>query len=163
MVYIELMRLEEVENTHLVNLILALLRKLGKIALATALSGIAATILKLGKTFHRQFKAPVPCHADSSSSIKMGTHDSEVIKSAALIMIDEVSVMNCCLLNLLDRFLRILMNNDTFMGGKCVILMGDLWQFPPVVPGGSQPEIVEASVINAEAWCHFTKHQLTKI
>ena len=92
----------------------------------------------------------------------MGSHEAEVITATALIMIDEVSMMNWRLLNLLDRFLRILMNKDTFMGGKCVILMGDLRQCPPVVTGGSGPAIVEASVINAEAWCAFTKHQLTK-
>ena len=118
-------------KTHLANLILASLRKLDKIALATALSGIAATILKLGKTFHRQFKVPVPCHADSSSGIKMGSHEAEVIRAAALIMIDEVSMMNWHLLNFLGRFLRILMNKDTFTGGKCILLMGDLRQCPP--------------------------------
>ena len=39
-------------KTHLANLILALVQKEGQIALATALSGITATILTLGKTFH---------------------------------------------------------------------------------------------------------------
>ena len=51
-------------------------------------------------------------------------------------------MMNWRLLNLLGRFLRILMNKDPYMGGKCVILMGDLRQCPPVVTGGNRPAIV---------------------
>ena len=54
------------------------------------------------------------------------------------------------------------MGNFSFMGDKCVLLMGDLRQCPPVVTGGSRPSIVEASVINADSWHEFTKHQLTK-
>ena len=77
-------------------------------------------------------------------------------------MVDEVSMMHWKLLNMLDRFLRILMNKDTFMGGKCVLLMGDLRQCPPVVTGGNRPAIVSVSVINAEAWSQFTTHKLTK-
>ena len=92
----------------------------------------------------------------------MGSRDAELIKAAALIMIDEVSMMNWRLLNLVDRFLRVLMKKDIFMGGKYVILMGDLRQCPPVVTGGARPAIVEASVINAEAWSQFTRHQLTR-
>ena len=92
----------------------------------------------------------------------MGSNESKLIKAAALIMVDEVSMMNWRLLNLLDRFLRILMNKDNFMGGKIIILMGDLRQCPPVVTGGLWAAIVEASMINAEAWCELTKHQLKK-
>jgi hypothetical protein len=36
------------------------------VALAMALSGIAATLLKLGTTFHRRFGVPFPCLSDSS-------------------------------------------------------------------------------------------------
>ena len=149
-------------KTHLANLILASVRKNGGIALATALSGIAATILTLGKTFHRQFGVPVPCNADSSSSIKLDSQEADIIREAARIMVDEVSMMNWRLLNLLDRFLKQLMGNSSFMGDKCILLMGDLRQCPPVVTGGSRPAIVEASVINTDAWHEFTKHQLTR-
>ena len=45
--------------------------------------------LNLGKTFHRQFGIPIPCHSDSSSSIKLGSRDAQLIIEAALIMVDE--------------------------------------------------------------------------
>ena len=42
------------------------------------------------------------------------------------------------------------MRNNKDMGGKVVILMGDLRQCPPVVSGGNIPAIVSASVVNAD-------------
>ena len=46
-------------KTFLLNLILAKLRSENKIALATALSGIAATLLVGGRTLHSTFKIPL--------------------------------------------------------------------------------------------------------
>ena len=50
-------------KTFLINLILAKLRSEGKIALATASSGIAATLLTGGRTLHSTFKVPLDLHA----------------------------------------------------------------------------------------------------
>ena len=50
-------------KTFLINLILAKLRSEGKIALATASSGIAATLLTGGRTLHSTFKIPLDLHA----------------------------------------------------------------------------------------------------
>ena len=81
-------------KTHLANLILAFVRKDGKIALATVLSGIAATILTLVKTFHQQFGAPIPIQYNSTSNIKLNSREAHVIREAALIIVDEVSMMD---------------------------------------------------------------------
>ena len=48
-------------KTFLINLILAKLRSEGNIALATASSGIAATLLTGGRTLHSTFKIPRIC------------------------------------------------------------------------------------------------------
>ena len=149
-------------KTHLANLILASVRKENKIALATALSGIAATILKLGKTFHRQFGVPIPIFNDSTSNLKLASKEAKMIINAAVIMIDEVAMMHWKLLTLLNRFLQTLMKNNTIMGGKVVILMGDLRQCPPVVTGGKRPDIVSASVVGTDIWNQFTIHNLRK-
>ena len=50
-------------KTFLINLILAKLRSEGKIALATASSGIAATLLTGGRTLHSTFKIPLDLYA----------------------------------------------------------------------------------------------------
>jgi hypothetical protein len=139
-------------KTFLANVILAYVRKDSKIALATAMSGIAAILLKLGTTFHRRFGVPVPCMSDSSSQIKLNSKEALLIKQSVVLMIDEVSMMNYRLLDLLDRFLKELMGNTNFMGGKLVILMHDFRQILPVVPQGSRADIISAAVINSEIW-----------
>ena len=50
-------------KTFLINLILAKLQSEGKIALATASSGIAATLLTGGRTLHSTFKIPLDLYA----------------------------------------------------------------------------------------------------
>ena len=50
-------------KTFLINLILAKLRSESKIALATASSGIAATLLTGGRTLHSTFKIPLDLYA----------------------------------------------------------------------------------------------------
>ena len=112
-------------KTFLANIILAGIRKNGEIAIATALTSIAATLLKLGMTFHKKFGIPIPCHHDSCSKHTMNCNDSKVIKEARIILIDEKSMMHFHLLDLLNRYLQALMGNDKFMGGKIVMLMGD--------------------------------------
>ena len=47
-------------KTFLLNTILSYVRQSGDIALATASSGIAATLLKLGRTAHSRFRLPIP-------------------------------------------------------------------------------------------------------
>ena len=81
-------------KTSWANFMLAAVRKSRQVAIATALSGIAATILTLGKTFHRTFGVPIPCFKDSTSNLELDSISAEMIRAAQLIMIDEVSVMS---------------------------------------------------------------------
>jgi ATP-dependent DNA helicase PIF1 len=147
-------------KTFLANIILAYVRKEGKVALAMALSGIAATLLKLGTTFHRRFGIPIPCLSDSSSRIGLNTKHAKLIREAKIIMIDEVLMMNYKLLDLLDRFLRVLMGNDKDMGGKLVVLMHDFRQILPVVPQGRRADIIAAAVTSSGLWNQFTALKL---
>ena len=49
-----------------------------------------------------------------------------------------MSMMHFHLLDLLDKYLQALMGNNTYMGGKIVILMGDFRQILPVIPGEAE-------------------------
>ncbi len=149
-------------KTFLANIILAYVRMNRKIAVATALSGIAATLLTLGTTFHRRFGVPIPCTSTSSSKLRLNSNEARILKESALIMVDEVSMMDFKLLDLLDRFLRVLMQQDMWMGGKLVILMHDFRQILPVVPGGNRASIVSTSVLSSDAWPHFKSLHLTQ-
>jgi len=74
----------ETGKTFLINLILAKIRSEGKIALATASSGIAATLLTGGRTLHSMFKIPVDLSAMDIPvcSIRRGTALCKVIQEA---------------------------------------------------------------------------------
>jgi len=89
-------------KTFLCNVILAYARKQNKIAIASALSGIAATLMVKGTTFHRRFGVPIDCSEDSTSSIKPTSKEADVIRQACVIFVDEVSMMNNKLVDFLD-------------------------------------------------------------
>ena len=57
----------------------------------------------------------------------------EIIRGLELLIIDEVSMVRCDLLDLIDRILRVFRRkeNETF-GGVQVILIGDTFQLPPI-------------------------------
>jgi len=149
-------------KTFLCNLLLSYARMQQKIAIATALSGIAATLMRQGTTFHRRFGAPCNCTYESTSSIKLGSNDANKIKDASIIFVDEVSMMSRDLLDFLDRFLKSVMDNDMPMGGKLVVLMHDFRQLLPVIQRGSRGDIVHASVPFSQVWTHFKPLKLDK-
>ena len=74
-------------KTHVSKFTLCYVRKNGRIAIACAISGIAAILLPLGTTFHRRFGVPIPCYMDSSSNIKLESKEANIIRQAELIMI----------------------------------------------------------------------------
>ena len=74
------------DKTFLINLILAKIRSEGKIALATAPSGIAATLLTGGHTSHNTFKIPLDLNAmDIPVCSKRETALCKVIQEAKAI------------------------------------------------------------------------------
>src|SRR6266849_3565609 len=60
-------------KTYLYNTLCYRLRSQSKIVLCVASSGIAALLLKGGRTAHSRFKIPVPCHESSFCSISKNT------------------------------------------------------------------------------------------
>ena len=58
------------------------------------ISGIAATMLRLGTTLHKRAGVPIPCEDDSCSKLLLNSKEAQVSREAALIMIDEMSMMN---------------------------------------------------------------------
>lgn len=56
----------------------------------------------------------------------------ELIKNLSLLIIDEVSMMRCDILDAIDTILRIYRKNQEPFGGVKVLLIGDLFQLPPI-------------------------------
>ena len=69
-------------KTFLLNVILAAVRSLqpgGCVALAMATTGIAANLLKLGRTFHSRMKAPLDPDKDSTLKITAQSNLAELL------------------------------------------------------------------------------------
>ena len=59
----------------------------------------------------------------------------KIIKELELLIIDEISMVRCDLLDVVDRLLRVFRNREFEpFGGVQIILIGDTFQLPPVAP-----------------------------
>ena len=153
-------------KTFLINLILAKLRSEGKIALATASSGIAATLLTGGRTLHSTFKISLDLHAMDIPicSIKKGTALCKVIQESKAVVVDKAPMTNRLAFEALDRTLRDLTGSSQLMGGTCMLLCGDFRQILPVVQGGTRGNIVDSCLKKSFLWEHtIVKHLHTNM
>ncbi|XP_025262562.1 uncharacterized protein LOC112637334 [Camponotus floridanus] len=94
--------------------------------------GGSATLLPFGKTVHKIFGLPVPLFADSSSSIKIQSKEAQYLKEIDIFIWDEAPMAPRYALEIMDRTLRDIMNNDIPFGGKIVLLGGDFRQLLPI-------------------------------
>ncbi|XP_057335011.1 uncharacterized protein LOC130673819 [Microplitis mediator] len=92
-------------KTYLLNLILAKIRADGKIALAVASSGIAATLLLGGKTAHSLFKLPLDLNRDEFPvcNISKQSELAIVMKECDIIVWDECTMANKKAFEAVDR------------------------------------------------------------
>uniref|UniRef100_A0A452XTJ4 ATP-dependent DNA helicase n=1 Tax=Aegilops tauschii subsp. strangulata TaxID=200361 RepID=A0A452XTJ4_AEGTS len=110
-------------KTYLYKALLAKVRSMGLIAIATATSGIAASIMPGGRTaFTKQ----------------SGT--TELLKQASLIIWDEVAMTKRQAVETLDRSLQDIMECSLPFGGKVVVFGGDFRQVLPVVTRGTRAQ-----------------------
>ncbi|KAI3900737.1 hypothetical protein MKW92_036312, partial [Papaver armeniacum] len=117
--------------------ILAYLRTEGHIAIATATSGIAATMMPGGRTAHSRFKIPVPVDSTSSCDIPVDTDLADLIRKANLIIWDEATMANRYAFEALDRTLRDVIKVEKPFGGKILVFGGDFRQVLPVIERGT--------------------------
>ena len=107
------------------NTVLAHFRSQNRICLACASTSSASLLLSGGKTLHSQFKVPINIHDDSHCNIRRGSRLAELISSAALILVDEVTMLNRYIIEALDRTLRdVLRKPNALFGGIPVVLSG---------------------------------------
>ena len=67
------------------------------------------------------------------NKIPKATADKEtLIRKLDTIIIDEVSMMNVEICDLIDRFLQKICRSNKPFGGKQMVFVGDLFQLPPV-------------------------------
>ena len=104
------------------------------LALASAFSGVAVQLLPNGLTIHKRFRINPHSLPTDPCKILGNSAAGALLKKAAVLILDEVSMMNKVDLERIDRSMKILMNNDKPFGGKIMILSGDFRQILPVEP-----------------------------
>ena len=141
-------------KTFLLGLLLANERKNRHIALAVASSGIAATLLEGGRTAHSAFKLPLnpETFEQPVTNIKKNSAFANVIKEATLIVWDECTMTHKNNLDILNRTLQDLKNNQELMGGVIFVMAGDFRQTLPIVDRGTRANEVEACIKASKIW-----------
>lgn len=149
-------------KTFLLSTLLAAVRSESKVALATATSGIAATLLPNGRTLHSRFKVPLNITDESTCHISKRDSTAELLRRCHLIVIDEVTMAHRRVYEAVDRTLRDIRETERPFGGITVVLAGDWRQILPVVRKGGRPEIVDACLKTSALWQHVQVMKLTK-
>ncbi|KAI5397540.1 hypothetical protein KIW84_063382 [Lathyrus oleraceus] len=111
-------------KTFLYRTLMASLRSRGEIVLATASSGIAATLLPGGRTAHSRFKIPIDIQPSSICGIEKQKDLENLIRVAAAIIWDEAPMTNKNCLEALDRSLQDICSNNAPFDGKVLIMGG---------------------------------------
>jgi len=100
-------------------------------------TGVAA-INARGMTIHSLFQLPfspfIPGNSsDPSRQRKFSKKKIDLIRSLDLLIIDEISMVRCDILDAIDDVLRRYKDRTKSFGGVQLLMIGDLHQLPPVV------------------------------
>ncbi len=149
-------------KTFVAKALIAAERCCGRSSDVVASSGFAAELLPGGVTAHSRFGIPVPTIATSTSTIRLESERAQLMKMRRLVVWDEVVMASSLWIDVVDRFLRDLMDVDAPFGGKIVVLMGDSRQILPVVPHGSPADVLRQSLTHSKSWEHTQMLELTE-
>ncbi|MGC6414495.1 MAG: helix-turn-helix domain-containing protein [Bacteroidia bacterium] len=123
------------------------LQKTDKNCVVVAPTGVAS-INAGGSTIHSMFGLPTrmflptlepvdPNNAQNITMIREHFHypkpKLDIFKRLDLLIIDEISMVRCDLFDAIDESLRFSRRNNLPFGGVQILLIGDLFQLPPVV------------------------------
>ncbi len=106
-----------------------------KTMIVVAPSGVAA-INAEGATIHSFFQLPLSPFvpgAVTKSKFAMAKEKQRIIRSIDLLVIDEISMVRCDILDAVDSTLRRVRQNSQPFGGVQLLMIGDLRQLSPVV------------------------------
>uniref|UniRef100_A0A453PUU1 ATP-dependent DNA helicase n=1 Tax=Aegilops tauschii subsp. strangulata TaxID=200361 RepID=A0A453PUU1_AEGTS len=140
-------------KTFLYRALLATVRGQGKIAVATATSGVAASIMPGGRTAHSRFKIPLKIDNGAICRFTKQSGTGKLLQAASLIIWDEASMTKRQTVEALDKSMRDITDRpDLPFGGKTIVFGGDFRQVLPVVRKGTRAQIVDASLRRSELW-----------
>lgn len=116
-----------------------------RLVAVAASTGIAAKNAG-GVTMHSLFKLPITMYIpgmEVPGLYNLDKQSAEVLRALDLLIIDEISMVRCDLLDMIDDVLRHYRKNSKAFGGLQVVAFGDLHQLMPVVDSDDETELGE--------------------
>ena len=119
-----------------------------------AQTGIAASLLPLGSTAHRQFKIPLSAEENMHSTMDLESNEAEYIKNLDLVIWDEMTMTDRRILECVHKLMSTLRygNDNRIFGGCPFILSGDWKQTLPVVPDAPGEGVVNYTAMEWLWW-----------
>ncbi len=126
-------------------------------------TGVAALNIN-GETIHSffWFKPAVGVEEvkhQAKKVVKKKSKRLQLYQNLDLLIIDEISMVRADLLDCIDQFLRIARKQDRPFGGVRLIMIGDLYQLPPVVRGSEKKDLLQ--IYDTEYF--FSSHVMQEI
>jgi ATP-dependent exoDNAse (exonuclease V) alpha subunit len=139
-------------KTHTLNEVVRRSTRAGKNVAVTASTGIAATHIG-GTTIHSWSGLGIKDFLTEYDLDKLSKSDKLIKRynAADVLVIDEVSMLHGQRLNMVNQVAKLLRKSEKPFGGLQVILVGDLFQLPPISRGSSSVDFVHLS----EAWAEL--------
>ena len=150
-------------KTYLYKALLAKVRGEGQIAVGTATSGVAASILAGGRTAHSRFKIPLNIEDGGVCSFAKQSGIAKLLMRASLIIWDEASMTKRQAVEALDNSMRDIMGQpDLPFGGKTVVFGGGFRQVLLVVRKGTRSQITDATLRKSYLWNSMRQLRLVR-
>lgn len=109
-----------------------------KVVAVLAPTGVAAKNAE-GFTMHSFLRLPLkpylPEHKVKPDLYQLNESGAETLRSVDVMIIDEISMVRCDMLDAADAILQHYRNNDSPFGGVQLVMFGDLYQLCPVAAG----------------------------
>ncbi len=124
-------------KTHVINQYIAWLEAAGLKVAVTASTGIAATHIG-GVTIHSWSGLGIRDQLTPYDLDQIGSNEKVVkrAKAAHALVIDEISMLDGKVLDMVDQVLRTVRQSTEAFGGVQIIFVGDFFQLPPVTRNG---------------------------
>ena len=124
-------------KTHVINRYIAWLEAAGLNVAVTASTGIAATHIG-GMTIHSWSGIGIKDSLSPQDLDAISTREKIVkrAKNAHVLVIDEISMLDGKVLDMVDQVLRTVRQKPEAFGGLQVVVVGDFFQLPPVTRQG---------------------------
>ena len=139
-------------KTFVLNTCLYSVRSTKSVAISTALSALAASLLQNGTTLHSRAKIPIPILEESICNFARKDVTGKLFKVCKLLIIDEVTMGDKWIYESLDRTLRDVRKDCRLFGGITVLFSGDWRQTLTIVQRGSRSQITNCCLKNSYIW-----------